>query len=318
MTDTTTKEQESLPFPHDKDIMQGEFRRNWRGRTIVAGLIGLLVVLAPAVIGYQFNFNFGFIGLAIGLWLLGLLFPYITVIVPLWQGLVTNNIFGGTPVTYGPGLHPRYFWEEVHATGHLPLAVVTKTITETIATQTDELSVRFTFQFAASLPHLKRLFGIAPSTIENGLKGIILNYFSAKLAEMTASDARSAVVTLSNSALRVFKLPEKGGEDELNEEDKETFEAVRGFRQLYGIELMLIRIDDMDFSEEVQAARGAKAAAKPILEVAAELANKDPDDVERAMIMAGKGTFRKITVGGSVGHTIAAAVANLTGGDSDG
>src|SRR5688500_5059663 len=95
--------------------------RDRPSRAVFFALAVAFALLAPVAILSYLAPHFLWIGIAFGGSLALSLLPKLMFHVPTNQALVSFNPINGQMVSYGPGWHPRFPWEEVTAQSNLPL-----------------------------------------------------------------------------------------------------------------------------------------------------------------------------------------------------
>lgn len=309
----------------DKVVKRNRALRNLVGVVIIsieAGLFLAVGLFLASLLGWPF----GGLAIAASLYLGGrtvaLTVPYITAIVKYPWGLVTQDMITGNPVVYGAGLHFKLPWETVEEKSNISLEDRT-TIEQnlTIATKSDELKVKISFQWRADLKNLATFFRLEDST-KAALFEPIERFVSTSFADMTAEEARQSQSILSRLLLAAFKgtveeaiskiPPNHDKWDVFVKEERLFAEDVQNYEKQYGIHVVQVNVSDVDFSDEVKKARAGLAEHRSIEELYYSIAGgKDAYSAlslnERAKIRAearvitGNATEKQINMTGSSG-----------------
>lgn len=193
--------------------------------------------------------------------------------VPEMQGLISLNILTKRMVPYGPGLHFRFFWEEVHRESNVSLEEVTETFTETFPTIDDAVEVEFSMSYRPDITNIIRFRAASASTIRDGLQGL-------------TESAMASIVGARRSADMI------GQEKAINEELREAFEETQTktrsgketLEERYGIDLTFLVVNRFKLSEEVRVARAALAEADALQGIMAKILGlKDAVELRRQM-----------------------------------
>jgi hypothetical protein len=226
------------------------------------------------------QFLLGGIGFAIGVGVMGKLFPRYWVVVPQTSAFVTTNPFvhGTNPnIPYGPGAHPAFPWELRETSGNITLDILTLDYVEEVPTRSAAITVKGSVQFKFSLPHITQVVGIDVHTVEAGFASQINEWLSARLAQMTPDDAKNSIHALRAEIERNFK------------ETRQTF-----FLDTYGIQVIAIVIASMEFSAYVQTVRDGMDKAIYIADSVRIIMGYDSEVAFKQDLAAGKITKDEI------------------------
>ncbi|HUY05271.1 MAG TPA: hypothetical protein VMV62_00945 [Candidatus Paceibacterota bacterium] len=199
-----------LRKPDDSQVNRDRFSR-WLSLiacTIImyAGPTGILWYWG-SLIGYPFIGSL--VGFGVGGYIASIIIPDRFLINNQeWTAYVTQSMFNGKMVTYGPGLHPSHWWEERSKIGNYPLDVMTRSFVTSIATATSRIMIHTEYEYAISLHSVSLAIGIDESTIEGGLVGFIQSFLTSKCATRSAEWARTNVETLNGALASEFMSTE--------------------------------------------------------------------------------------------------------------
>ncbi len=248
----------------------------------------------------------GLIGFGIGGYFASAIIPdHLLINNPEWTGYVTQSMFGGEMVPYGPGLHPSHFWEERTKVGNYPLDVITRSFLTEITTPGSRIVVRIEYEYALSLRNLTTAIGVDQSTIEGGLIGFIQSFLISKCSVRSAEWARSNVDALNQALAAEFMSTE------VNRRKPGNFEKSYGFVTvgivISGIAFAAGVQDALNAVDEAQSDRKIVAALYGITveELNAKMASKEISQedfvkmLDRAMTMAKEATMNVSVVEGN-------------------
>lgn len=250
-----------LPTPKDEQVT----RNRWT-RMLSFILFSALVVGGPTALATWWGSVVGhpLIGGLAGFWIGGFIASRLIpdrflVNNPEWTAYVTQSMFGGEMVVYGPGLHLSHWWEERNKTGNYPLKLVKKSFSQSVATATSKAIVDGQFEYAVDLPHADRAVGVSESTVEAGASSLIENFLTSQCSKKDTEWVRTHI-------------------DELNELLSDDFEdtTVKGlspesFRKKYGFLIVSIVITKISFTDAVQKTRDAADESLNTLKIVARL-----------------------------------------------
>jgi hypothetical protein len=268
--------------PSDKDV-----QRNRIGRTIFFIFSLIFILFTPTVIGMivasflesnLISIGAG-VGLAVGIGvILPAVVPYILVIVPKWQGLTTQNIFGGEIIVYGPGLHPRFPWEQIEDIDHHSLRLTTSGRDETYPTIDGEMKTNYSFQWAPRLRSLHIFRGVDEATVNRGFGDVLSEFLSQRFGGETGESVKKNQQKIAMDLKHSF-MGREGQEP--TAEEAMYLEQRRLMEDRYGIDIAVVSLGDVDFSEDVQKARQTKAVIDNLSAgVADALGRKSYEEVE--------------------------------------
>ena len=237
-------------------------------------LIVLISVFATIVYGgAYFGDTVGAIfGVCLTMALVGYNIRWFLVSVPEITGLVTVNFFDGTLKPYGTGIHFRYPWEQVKEGNYINLRIVTQEFgkdgqsVETYpSSDGPEMLVKWSFQYQATITGLPQYIAVDETTINNGLREIGSSFLSGKISEFNAEDLRKTDRSKLEQAL-IDHFEKKKHRMRLGGEVRDgTLE------ELYGIDLIVVSLSDIDFSKLYQQARETKRVTGELKKAAEDL-----------------------------------------------
>jgi regulator of protease activity HflC (stomatin/prohibitin superfamily) len=254
----------------DRNVPRNRAPRFILGVSILASIVVIVVL-----VGLSFGPVGGILSLTVAGLLVAAVIPWVTVQVPYTWGLVAENSFTGDPVVYGSGWHFRYPWEIITEESNIDLRERTRVYEGlTIATTSDELKVKISFQWRPDLMNLATFRRMDDSTVESGFFEPIERFVSSRFAEMNADEARKSQSILSRLLLAAFKgrvdeaiddIPDDHPHKDAFEREERLFARdVRGLEEGFGIHVVQVNVSDIDFSDEVKKARAALAEHKPL------------------------------------------------------
>lgn len=310
-----------MPKDKNAEMLDKNVERNRSLRT----LLGITILGAIVFVVVSVGLGFGPIGVIVSLSVAGLLvaavIPWVTVQVPYTWGLVAENSITGNPVVYGSGWHFRYPWEMITEESNIDLRERTRIYEDlTIATETDELKVKISFQWRPDLMNLATFRRMDDSTVESGFFEPIERFVSSRFAEMNANEARQSQSILSRLLLAAFQgtadeairdIPDNHSQKEKLEREEKLFEReVGALEDGFGIHVVQVNVSDIDFSDEVKQARAAVAEHKSLEEVYHQIAGgKDAfealsaearaDIRAEARVITGNATERQLNLRGN-------------------
>lgn len=267
----------SLQKPDDSQIPNKDRERLLRWANLL--VFGGLMFAVPLWLVHWWGSMIGFpmigalIGFGIGGYTASKLIPDRFLVNNLeWTAFVTQSMFGGGMVPYGPGLHPAYPWEERSQEGNYPLTVVTRSFKTSIATSTSRVIIGGEYEYAMSLKNITLAIGIDETTIEEGLTAFISSFLISECSKQnedgTPRDAewvRSHSSELNKALANEFMEREGGGEN------PDSFEARFGFITV------TIVINNIAFPDDVQKTRDAIDEAVTLHKVVAGLYGMTPE-----------------------------------------
>jgi len=177
---------------HDSEV-----KRNREARRFVSILAGSILFFVPVTVLALVTDRLwdapwlGIIsGVLVGGRMLVATFHRLVVFVPNVQALVTQDMFRGTLVIYGPGLHAAFPWEKRGQAGNFSLKLITRMFEIEIPTKTSAVTFFIAFQYKALLKRITNFVGVDGTTIEEGFESLIANF----LTERVSSDAAQKIV----------------------------------------------------------------------------------------------------------------------------
>lgn len=250
---------------------------------LVCLIITMIIIL---IITSVFGASSFFIGIGLSLIAIGSLVKLLTTYVPYTWGLVAQNMLSGEPVVYGSGWHWSYPWERVTEADNISLEERTSIREDlTMASRTDELKLKMSFQWRPNLKRLAVYRRMDSSTIENGFFEPFERFVSTLISLMSAEEARNNQSVMSSLARVAFKGYNEAEAKEAVKTVKENslrdrmLEELQLFRQQaesleyhFGITVVQVNISDIDFSEDVRSARAARAEHDAIRQIYYDLA----------------------------------------------
>lgn len=208
------------------------------------------------------------------LWLIvtGLTARWFLLSVPEVTGLVTVNLFTGSLRPYGTGLHFRFPWEQVKEGNYINLRIITqefgkdgKGVETYPSADGPEMLVQWSFQYRATIPGLPRYIAVDETTINNGLREIGSSFLSGTIGRLEAEKIREADRNKLEEELRKH-YETKTHQDFFGGEVKKG-----SLEELYGIDLLIVSLSDIDFSKPYQQARETRRITGVYKKAAEEL-----------------------------------------------
>ncbi|MFA5942290.1 MAG: hypothetical protein WC798_01305 [Candidatus Paceibacterota bacterium] len=173
---------------------------------------------------------------------------------PEWTGYVTQDIFRGTMIPYGPGFHFSHWWEERNKQGNYSLKVITRDFRADVATQTAKVEISGKYEYAIDLALIVRAIGVDETTIESGITAFIESFLTSQCAGENADDVRKSIDKLNDNLADEFMcLQEQHENFECEEENKE----LASFGNKYGFITVSVVIDNIKLPEAAQKTRDA-------------------------------------------------------------
>ena len=247
-----------LQIPHDKDVKTRPRALRWI--ELVLYSIAMLVVPAGLLWWWGSLIDFptvgAFVGCGLGIWFASWIIPKrFLVDNPEWTAYVTQNMFGGEMVAYGPGLHPSKWYEERNEDGNISLEAVPLSLTVTIPTGNSQVTVSVEYEYARRLSAIRGAIGFDASAIESGLSPFVKSFLISECnkEDEMGEDGKKKFVRRDAKWARTHV-------DFLNEALADTFmgivndggETLSDFEEGYGIILVSIAISNVAFSSAVQ------------------------------------------------------------------
>lgn len=263
-----------LRVPYDNQVDRNRF---WRW--IVLGLTVALILGFPMAVGWFAGSLTGrttaialgtIIGFATGATLLeALAGKYLLIYNAEWTGYVTQDVFFGSMVPYGPGLHPSFPWEARNRAANYPLHVITKSFQVGVSTTTARVVVDGEFQYQMDLPRIINAIGVDSTTVENGLTAFVDARLTATGAQQSADGVRSDIGNINERLRKEFM--------------DDNVPDIANIREQYGFRTVGLVIDRITLPEDVQKTRDALDEARVLNAVMLELygITKDQFDLQR-------------------------------------
>lgn len=230
---------------------------------------------------------------------------------------------GGALRPYGPGIHFKYPWEQVKDGNYINFRIVKVMRTETYPAQDGPaLDVKWFFQYRPRLELLGRYIAVSQDVIDTGLTDVGSSFLSAAIARLPAEFCKTKQALLEKALKEAFDkrpvdLEKDGAELGLpapSEDADQTLEY------LYGIHLVEVGLNDVDYEERYQKARATKAISKTLRETAEDIKRDkdipDKDAMNIALIINGHVEKRVQEVEGRGGQALAALLMAMAGGRS--
>jgi hypothetical protein len=256
--------------PQDSDIRT----RAKNVRVISAFFFSALIVAVPTIMSGLFaaTVDFGtsgcLAGFLLGVFGLGNIAPRRMVVYnPEWRGYVTQDIFRGTMVPYGPGLHASHWWEQRNATGNYSLEVQRQPFDVLVSAGSGSISFAGEYEYAIDLSLIERTVGVSASVVEKGITAFIDNLLTARYADMDTKRVRTQ-----------DEIGNLG--KELQNELMNRQGSLAGIRNKYGYKTVGIIIEKISLPEDVQKTRNAIDEADALFEVVARLHGSTKEELK--------------------------------------
>lgn len=265
----------------------------------VLAVMWIIIYLTTALPLTSVTKYYQFLGVGLGtafwLWAIGHALPYFSVSVPEVTGLVTVNYLTGGMKAYGTGFHFRYPWEQVKAGNYINLRMMTTdNMQETFpCADGPVVIVKWSIQYRTSVEKLPAYISVDERIINSGLNEASSSFLALKIREMKSEDIRGT-----------------GKKQEL---EKDLFKEFQGqatvkhpggrkgtVEEIYGIDIVLIPIADVDFESGYQEARSADQIMKKFRETASAIRKDsdgtitDKDALDNVLMVAGKGVKKEV------------------------
>jgi len=273
-------------------------KRNRSGRIwVLAGTASLLLVGTPTIFTFIIS-TFapmlaipGIIGgIVVGGMMLSKLMRRFIVSVPPATAFVTLNPLlsffsmpGNPNVTYGPGDHISYFWEEREKSGNLSLQVITMEFTEEVPGKNVQLLITGSMQFKVDLSNASSFIGIDESTIRAGIIDLIKAEISQKLAGNTIDKAKSKLEEMNKDLFKKFsmlELPAEPGDTEKKYNPDKPSE----YERKYGILVVAVTVTGIDIPEKTQETRDALDQAAQVSKGIASMLGLSVTEMKRRLL----------------------------------
>lgn len=193
---------------------------------------------------------------------------------PEWTGYVTQNIFNGKMIPYGPGLHPTYWWEERNRRGNYSLKIITRDFTASVSTKTAKVVIKGKYEYAIDLALITRAIGIDETTIESGITAFIESFLTSKCTQKDANEVRGMIDNLNEELAAEFMC---NAEDECDIEGE--LKDLAGIGNKYGFITVSVVIDNITLPEAAQKTRDAIDEATALHSVVANMYGLKPEEL---------------------------------------
>jgi regulator of protease activity HflC (stomatin/prohibitin superfamily) len=160
-----------------------------------------------------------------------------------WSAYVTNDLFGGGNVAYGPGLHITHWWERRNKEGNYALTIEAANLEIGVQTKDSKVTARVLFQYAPSLTYLTTFIGLDPDDLVHTITSFVESFLTQYVATLTAEQARANVADINRRLTRRF---------EANKEDPDTDIELK-----LGIIVVSLVLKGFSVPEAVQKSRDA-------------------------------------------------------------
>lgn len=306
------KEQQEQQEEKPKKEWVKKYEEKWRIEarkrmdfTIFIWLTGFFLLIVPSIIFFQ---TAGLlIGLFVWMFTVSKTFQFFLVSVPEITGLLTINLFTGELRPYGTGLHFRYPWEQVKIGNYINLRLITQNRPDETYPSKDGpmMIVKWSFQYQANIYLLPKFIAVDETTINKGLGDVGSSFLSSQIKMRDALDCKKEQETIEES------LKEKFEEALLKGETPE---------ELYGIDLVVVSLADLDYEEKFQRVRASELVAMRLKEIAKKLQTGDiteTDALNNAMIINGDIKKHVQEVAGKGGEALAALLMAMSRGGKE-
>lgn len=287
-----------LPIPHDRDI-----ERNRVSRWVELILYSIAMLLVPTFLlrwwGSFVDYPVigTFVGLGLGVWFASQIIPnWFLIDNPEWTAYVTQDMFSGEMITYGPGLHPSKWGEERNEEGNIALEAVPLSLSVAIATGTSQVIVSVDYEYARRLSAVKGAIGFDAAAIEKGITPFIKSFLISECnGKVDKDDANSKDKDAKWTRAHI---------DDLNAALAEKFMSVGvdgqtpgKFEEGYGIILVSIAISSITLPPAVQKSLDAIDESASQLAIVAKLYGYGDDvaALERDILAGTKITKKEYT-----------------------
>ena len=302
-------------------MLDSEATRARGPRALLGTSIIVAIIVTCLMVGSALGTVWMILSIALAGFLVALVVPLITVYVPYTWGLVAENSFSGEPVVYGSGWHWSYPWEQVTEESNISLEERTSVHEGlTMATKTDEMRVKISFQWRPDLAHLAVFRRMDESIIKQGIFEPLERFISTLFAMMDAEQVKENQSVLSGLAFKAFKnandqeaqkeiAQDNPFRNKLMQELKQFRGHAGGLEDSFGIYVVQVNISDIDYSDDVKEARAAKAEHLPLLELYYDIAGgedaykalsfeKQREIRKEARVLSGNATERQLNISG--------------------
>jgi len=263
-----------IGIPTDSEIKS---RSKWLRIISVMFFSTLIIALPTMIFGFwgsllNHNTTGSLIGFIIGGVALSKVAPSrMFVYNPEWCGYVTQDIFRGTMVSYGPGLHASHWWEHRNSEDNYSLKVKRLSFSVGVVTSTAKVTISGEFEYAIDLGIIERAIGVSEDVVERGITAFIENYLTNLYDETTARVIQT----------RIGEMGEKLSNELMNSDG-----SLAAIRKKYGYKTVSIIVDKISIPTATQETRDAIDEAEALFEVVARLYGRSADEL-RTLIANG-------------------------------
>jgi len=250
--------------------------------------------------------------IATWLWIFFATMKWFLVSVPKITGLVSLNLLSKKLYNFGPGLQCRYPWDDYTEDDFVGLEVVTRRHEASYAAADGpSMHVVWLYQYAPRLSQLHVYIRIDESTIQQGFSGIIGGKISQEIARKEAEKARETMDEMETAVLKAIEDPKSGTANDRNEVSMKV-----KLEKMYGVNFMLVTIEDVDYSPDYQKALEASAGISKFTEAAKaikeELTGLDDQTTANVVLtIQGRGTRKSISIEGLDGNSPVSSAATM-------
>jgi hypothetical protein len=289
----------------------------------VMWIIIFYTVTVPAsyVTTYHVRLGLG-LGTAFWIWVAGQALPYFSVSVPEVTGLVTINYLTGNMKTYATGFQFRFPWEQVKYGNYINLRMMTTdNMQETFpCADGPVVIVKWANQYRTTVKKLPAYISVSEAIINRGLNEVSSGSLSLKIRSMNSEEIRSQAKKkeLEEAVFHDFETA--------TIEDPNNPGRTGRIDEIYGIDITLVPISDVDFEQSYQEARSTDQVMSRLRGTARKIREDsdgsitDKDALDATLIVAGKGVTKEVRqetrvfdvtpAAGKVVETAAGIVAN--------
>jgi len=183
-----------------------------------------------------------------------------------WSAYVSQDMWLGTMVPYGPGLSVSFPWEQRNKTGNYSLRPHPEVLMIPVQTKTSKVTVKVTLEYMFDLSNLGQAIGADAEAIKTDYASFIGSFLTQKLSDMDAETARKSVRSLNDMLAEEF----------MGVEDAKGMTPAE-FEGQFGIITVSITIGELSLPEDVERTRNAIDEAEELFKVTAALYGKSPE-----------------------------------------
>jgi hypothetical protein len=225
-------------IPHDSLAS-----RDRAGRAAFFAFALVSSFLVPTALLAFFTPPFWWLGIPVGVFMLGAMLPKIVFHVGAMQALVSFNPLNGAMTTYGPGWHPRYPWENVKASSNVSLKEVAESLVETFPTKDAAVEAKLTYGYRASVENLHNFSAAPLTTIDDAVRSALKSALAERAGRSSFVDLVGHEAEIGQELFRVLTEPTQNA----------------SIQNRYGIEVLFVTVNRFHLSERVQGALGSIA-----------------------------------------------------------